>query len=73
MHFLVQCPQYSEERAQLWDILRGIDPVKAAATQQLTEEQKAVALLADTLWPAVHADAASAASIRQDVQSFIIP
>ena len=64
MHFLVQCPQYSEERAQLWDTLRDIDPVEAAATQQLTEEQQAVALLADTMWPAVHEDAASAASIR---------
>ena len=42
MHFLVQCPQYSEERAKLWDALRGIDPVEAAATQQLTEEQQAV-------------------------------
>ena len=72
VHFLVQCPQYSEERAQLWDTLRDIDPVEAAATQQLTEEQQAVALLADTMWPAVHEDAASAASIRQVVQHFML-
>ena len=43
-----------------------------AATQQLTEEQQAVALLADTMWPAVHEDAASAASIRQVVQRFML-
>ena len=72
VHFLVQCPQYNEERAGLWAALHGVDPVAAAATQQLPVEQQAVALLADTMWPASHTTAASASSIRQVVQDFML-
>ena len=68
----MQCPQYNEERAGLWAALHGVDPVAAAATQQLPVEQQAVALLADTMWPASHTTAASASSIRQVVQDFML-
>ena len=52
VHFLVQCPHYNDARIKLWEALNGIDAAAAAATQQLPEEEQALALLADTMWPA---------------------
>ena len=70
-HFIVQCPHYADARAKLWEALHGNDAAAATAAQQLSEEQQALAFLADTMWPEIHEDAASAAAIRELVQNFM--